>query len=188
MPKMLIRKPHCQNCPHYGVHSGPYAQKVKGAFLQVGSRYCAGGKRIKVFKSRDPKTQIPLWCPRQKSPAELRVYCYKDSNTWYLRYLLESDGIQSPPSGFECAVRYEGTVGLTAREFYEQLQQKFVSDILGFHVRVNEIIEIDDGLVPYYFRISDYGADVLTYFNRDAARKNKLEHSSVDDPPISSKD
>lgn len=188
MTKMPIRKPRCQDCPHYGVQSGPYAQKVKGAYLQVGSRYCSGGKRIKVFKPRDPKTQIPTWCPRRKSPAELRIYCYKDSNTWYLHHLMESRGIQSSPSGFEYAVRYEGTVESTAREFYEQLQQKLVSDILGFHVGTNEIIEIDDGLVPYYFHISDYGANVLTYFNRDTARKNKLEHSSTDDSPISDKD
>jgi len=91
---------------------------------------------------------------------------------------MESDGIQSNPAGFEYAVRYEGTVESTAREFYEQLQQKFVSDILGFHIGANEIIEIDDGLVPYFFHISDHGVNVLTYFNRDTARKNKLEHST----------
>jgi len=117
----------------------------------------------------------------------LRVYCYKDSNTWYLHHLIESRGIQSSPSGFEYAVRYEGTVKSTVREFYEQLQQKFVSDILGFHVGTNEIIEIDDGLVPYYFHISDHGVNVLTCFNRDTARKNKLEHST-DNSPISDKD
>jgi len=180
MAKKLIRKPRCQNCPHYGVHSGPYAQKVKGVSLQVGTRYCAGGKRIKVFKPRDPKKQIPTWCPRRKSPAELRVYCYKDSNTWYLHHLMKSHGIQGLPSGFEYAVRYEGTVGLTAREFYKQLQQKFVSDILGFHVGVNEIIEIDDGLLPYYFHICGYDTSVLPYFDRDKARRNKLERPNTE--------
>ena len=75
----------------------------------------------------------------------------------------------------EYAVRYEGSTTLTARDFYEQIQQQFIEDILGFQVRNGEVIEIDDGLVPYYFHVCEYGTDVLTHFDRDKARKNKLE-------------
>ena len=175
MASMPIRKPQCANCPHYGYHSGPVAQKVKGAFLRVGSRYCSGGKRIRVFKSSDPKVYVPSWCPCRKSPAELRVYCYKDTNSWYLRHLLEQDGIHSTPSGYEYAVRYEGSTTLTARDFYKEIQRQPIEDILGFQVKNGEVVEIDDGLVPYYFHICGYGADVFTYFDRDMARQNKLE-------------
>lgn len=170
-----IHKPRCANCPHYGCHSGPVAQKVKGAFLRVGSRYCSGGKRIKVFKSSDPKVYVPSWCPCRKSPAELRVYCYKDSNSQYLRYLLERDGIYSTPSGYEYAMRYEGSTKLTARDFYEEIQQQPIKDVLGIQVKNGEVIEIDDGLVPYYFHVCEYGTDVFTRFDRDKARQNKLE-------------
>ena len=169
-----IRKPHCATCPYYGHNDGPVAQKVKGAFLRVGSRYCSGGKRIRVFKPSDPKVYVPSWCPRRKSPAELRVYCYKDDNTWYLRRLFEQDGIHSTPSGYEYAVRYEGSVTVTARDFYEQMQTQPIADILGFQVEIGEVIEIDDGLVPYYFHVREYGTDVFTYFDRDRARKNQL--------------
>lgn len=162
-----IHKPRCVNCPHYGCHSGPAAQKVKGAFLRVGSRYCSGGKRIRVFKSSDPKVYVPSWCPRQKSPAELRVYCYKDTDSWYLRQLLEQDGIRSAPSGYKYAVRYEGSTALTARDFYEQIQRQPIADILGLKVLFGEVVEIDDGLVPYYFHVHECGADVFTYFDRD---------------------
>ena len=44
-----------------------------------------------------------------------------------------------------------------------------------FQVRTDEVIEIDDGIVPYYFCVCKGGADVLTYFDRDRARKNKYE-------------
>lgn len=141
----------------------------------MGSRYCSGGKRVRVFKSSDPKVYIPSWCPLRKEPSELRVYCYKDNNTWFLRQLLEQDGVHSSPSGYECAVRYEGSTALTARDFYEQIQGQAIDDVLGFHVKTGEVIEIDDGLVPYYFHVCKCGTDVFTYFDRDRARKHKLE-------------
>lgn len=174
MANTPIRKPHCATCPYYGRNDGPVAQKVKGAFLRVGSRYCSDGKRIRVFKPSDPKVYVPSWCPRRKSPAELRVYCYKDTNTWYLRQLFEQDNVHSTPSGYEYAVRYEGSVTLTARDFHEQAQTQPIADILGFQVEIGEVIEIDDGLVPYYFHVREYGTDVFTYFDRDRARRNQL--------------
>ena len=181
MAKSLIRKPRCAECPHCNYHSGPVAQKVKGAFLKVGSRYCTGGGKIKVFKRSDPKVYVPSWCPRQKSPADLRIYCYKDSTTWYLRYLLDRDGVAHVPSGYEYALRYEGSTELTARDFEALLQEKSVWDILDFEVRKDEVIEIDDGLIPYYFYVREYGVDVLHYFDRDWARRNHLEESSGDE-------
>ena len=63
---------------------------------------------------------------------------------------------------------------VTARDFYEQMQTQPIADILGFQVEIGEVIEIDDGLVPYYFHVREYGTDVFTYFDRDRARKNQL--------------
>ena len=175
MAKSPIHKPRCEDCPYYGRHNEPVPKKVKGAFLKSGCRYCSGGKRIKVFKSSDPKVYVPSWCSRRKAPAELRVYSYKDTNTWYLRRLFKDEGISSSPSGYEYAVRYESTTELTARSFYELLQQQMIEDILGFEVWTDEVIEIDDGLVPYYFHVREFTADVLTYFDRDRARKNEYK-------------
>lgn len=72
-------------------------------------------------------------------------------------------------------MRYEGSVAMTARDFFEQAQAQPIADILGFQVKIGEVIEIDDGLVPYYFHVCEYGIDVFTYFDRDRARKNKLK-------------
>lgn len=180
MPTMPIYKPRCDTCPYYGRHTEPVPRKVQGAFLKVGSRYCTGGKRIKVFKPRDPKVYVPSWCPRRKSPAELRVYCFKNSNSWFLHYLLERDGVHSLPSGCDYAVRYEDHTEVTAHDFYELIQQKTITEILGVQVRTGEIIEIDDGLKAYYFYAGEYGTNILTHFDRERARKNKLEPSDTD--------
>ena len=182
MAKPLIHKPRCSNCEYYGVHSESAPKKVAGAFLRVGCRYCSGGKRVRVFKPSDPKVYIPSWCPRHKAPAEMRVYCYKDTDAWYINFLFKQDGTPRSPSGYEYAVRHECRTELTAKGFYELSEQQMISDILGFNVRINEVIEIDDGLKPYYFFIHEYGIEVLTYFDRDRARKNKLDRPDLEDP------
>lgn len=151
MAKTLFHKPRCSSCEYYGVHNESVPKKVAGAFLRVGCRYCSGGKRIRVFKRSDPKVYIPSWCPRRKEPAELRVYCYKDTDAWFLSFLFEQDGTHRSPHGYEYAVRHECSTELTAKGFYESTEHKLISDVLGFPVQTNEVIKIDDGLRPYYF-------------------------------------
>ena len=149
MVKISIHKPRCATCPYYEIHSEPVPRKVRGAFRQVGCRYCSGGKKIRVFKRSDPKVYVPSWCPRRKEPAEMRIYCYKDTNAWFLNFLLEQDGVRRFPSGHEYAVRHKCSTELTAKGFCEWSEQKLVDDILGFPVSINEVIEIDDVLRPY---------------------------------------
>lgn len=180
MPDNPIRKPRCDICPHNKHHNEPVPRKVQGAFLRVGSRYCTGGKKIKVFKPRDPKVYVPSWCPRRKTPAELRIYCFKNTNAWFLNHLLNRDGVHPIPSGYDYAVRHESRTEVAAKYFYELLQEKTITEILGVRVRTNEIIEIDDGLKPYYFHVGEYGVEVLSYFNGEAARQNKLEQTDID--------
>ena len=110
------------------------------------------------------------------------VYCYKDTDAWFLSFLFEQDGAHCSPHGYEYAVRHECSTELTAKGFYESTEHKLISDVLGFSVQTNEVIEIDDGLRPYYFFIREYGVELLTYFDRDSARKNKLDRSGLEEP------
>lgn len=112
----------------------------------------------------------------------MRIYCYKDTNAWFLNFLFEQDGARRFPSGHEYAVRHECSTELTAKEFYELTEQKLVDDILGFPVSNNEVIEIDDGLSPYRFVVHEYGVELLAYFDRDSARKNKLNRTDLEEP------
>lgn len=175
-----ISKPRCSECPCYGYHSDPVPKKIAGAYLKVGSRYCTGGKRARVFKPSDPKRAVPSWCPRRKAPAELRVYCFKDITAWHFNYLYEKRGNVNIPSAFEYAVRHESSTGLTAKEFYDLTQQKLLKDILGFRVSTNEILEIDDGLKPYFFLIRENGIEILYFFDGKRARQNKLDRADLD--------
>ena len=79
-------------------------------------------------------------------------------------------------------MRYEYTTELTAKGFYELTEQKLISDILGFPVQTNEVIEIDDGLKPYWFFVHEYGIELLAYFDRDSARKNELDRTDLEEP------
>ena len=79
-------------------------------------------------------------------------------------------------------MRHECSTELTAKGFYESTEHKLISDVLGFPVQVNEVIEIDDGLRPYFFVVHEYGVELLAYFDRDSARKNKLDRTDLEEP------
>lgn len=64
---------------------------------------------------------------------------------------------------------------MTAQQFFQSTQEQYVDDILGFHVNCDEVIEIDDGIRPFFFHITEHGVDVLVHFNSKVARKNRLK-------------
>lgn len=175
MSKVKIYKPKCQGCEHYLLYAESVPKKMAGILLKNGFRYCTGGKRIRQFKSSDPKVYLPSWCPRRKSPAELRIYCFKDTQTEWMRMLLKSDGVKAAPCGYQYAVRHAGHTPLSAAEFIEQTSERQIKDILDTPVRVDEIIEIDDGIKPYYFHLTDITAVEVIYFDGDKARQNTLQ-------------
>ena len=95
----------------------------------------------------------------------MRIYCYKDTNAWFLNFLLEQDGVRRFPSGHEYAVRHKCSTELTAKGFCELTEQKPVDD---------------DGLRPYCFVVHEYGVNLLAYFDRDSAHKNKLDRPDLE--------
>ncbi len=182
MIERKVDKPRCGSRPCYLYCSGDIPQKVKGKTLLPGKRYCAGGKRIKPFRSGDPKVYTPSWCPLRKAPAELRIYCLKNSFTWMVAYMLRKDGVEYSPSAADYAVRYEGTTDLTAWEFQRELHEKSADELLGAAVHTDEIVEIDDGLTPYYFFFSEQRPmPCAILFSGETARKNQLEVSAESD-------
>ena len=182
MIERKVDKPRCGSRPCYLYCSGDIPQKVKGKILLPGKRYCAGGKRIKPFRSSDPKVYSPSWCPLRKAPAELRIYCLKSSFTRMVAYMLRQNGVDISPSAADYAVRYEGTTDLTAKEFQQELHEASVDKLLGTAVHTGEIVEIDDGLTPYYFFFSEKRPmPYVIWFDGEIARKNQLEVSRKGD-------
>lgn len=185
MAKMIevkIRKPQCGGRECYLRCEGSIPQKVKGRTLLPGKRYCAGGKGIKAFRSSDPKVSVPSWCPLRKRPIVLRIYCFKNALCEMVQLMLQRDGAFYSPNDFDYALRYEGTTELTAAQFQEELQGKDVSDLLKVPAHENEVVEIDDGLTPYYFFFSpNQWRPYVVRFNGERARQNKLESPEEED-------
>lgn len=175
MARANIRKTQCMDCPAHILSAKRNSPAIGGIQMIVGQRYCTGGKKPKQFRPKDPKTYPPSWCPKLKNPAEYRIYAYKDSQTWILQRMLRSDGIQTSPSGYNCAVRASGHIELTARSFWEQLEDTSPSKLLGVPVHTDEVVEIDDGIKPWFFHICEDSVKVLPVFDAERARKNQYE-------------
>ena len=160
------------------MYSGSAPMKIKGVSLKPGYRYCTGGKRTRQFQRRDPKVYVPSWCPLRNSPAILRIYCYKSSKRALLRLLLKLDGVDYTPRAYDYAMRYEGSTTLTARNLEGWKGDETLEQLLGIAVYLDEIVEIDDGLTPYFF-YSRFVRDAFTLccipFDGEQARQNKLE-------------
>ena len=170
------RKPICSGCPHDLYYSGAIPQKAMGVTMHPDERFCTGGKKARRFKRSDPKIFVPDWCPKRKTPCELRIYTFKSSNDWWLHRRLEKDlGKSFPPEGRSCALVQKRTTELTPREFWKRLEAEPWQDVLGVHLEPYSVVEIDDGLKPAFFYYVDGGFTLLYSFNTEAARKNKKE-------------
>ena len=73
-------------------------------------------------------------------------------------------------------LRLELPLGLTAKQFYDEMQSDLttcVTALISGQVEYGEVIEIDDGLKPYYFYYSGFRVVPLTYFNRSQVQPSE---------------
>ncbi len=175
MIKIKVRQSRCAGRECFMTYSGSIPKKIKGVFLKPGCRYCTGGKRTRQFQRRDPKVYVPSWCPLRKSPATLRIYCYKSIQSAYIRLLLKLDGVDYTPNAYNYAMRYEGSTTLTARNIANWKGSETLERFLGNAVQLEEIVEIDDGLTSYFFYFRDVSTLCCIPFDGEKARRNKLE-------------
>lgn len=106
---MMLRKPNCSDCPHNLQYMESLPIKKKGVTMHLGECFCVAGKRARKFKRSDPKTYVPSWCPRLKTPCELRIYGFKNQREWRMHRSMRAYlGEDTSPSAFRYAVRYTG--------------------------------------------------------------------------------
>ena len=171
-----LRKPVCSSCPHNLHYSDAVPKRAMGVMLHMGERFCTGGKKPRRFKRVDPKVFVPSWCPKRKTPCELRVYTFKNVSEWWLHIMLERDlGCCLTPDGVRYALVWESTTELSPRAFWDRLESESYQDILDVSLEPYSVVEIDDGLKPAFFYYVDGGFTLLYSFNTEAARKNKKE-------------
>lgn len=160
-------EPYCPGCQ--------YHQVVEG--MVSGTRYCNGfpkKRKPKRFRKSDPKCKPPKWCPRLISPPVCRVYGFADEKSEFLEWRLNrkdyKPGAHISPSESRYRLRCEADLRMTAKQLYDAMQRESVENIFsdaGMELEYGEVIEIDDGLKPYYFYYLNYGELIpLCFFDR----------------------
>ena len=173
--------PRCGQCQ--------YHQSVGSAFSET--RYCAGFKRKKPkrFRRSDPVSKAPKWCPKRIDPPICRIYGFKDERSacmdflWRMEYRAGQLKAISPAS-FHYKFKMEIQLGMTAKQFFGASQENPLHDILPEKVDDGEIIEIDDGLQPYYFYVLDLTTVIpLRYFRLPQGDKAVTEQEPSQSVP-----
>ena len=174
--KNEVQLPTCLACPCHVLFVERYPIKQNGVLMKPGERYCLGKKKAVRFTAKDPKKYPPSWCPKRKSPCELRVYGFKSTQDWYLHDKLCRDlGKAISPQPSHYCVEHEGTTELTPRQFWEELEEHFISELLQVPVQTYWIVEIDDGLKPVCFYKTENGVEIVPFFDTAKARANRKE-------------
>ncbi len=167
-----------QNCPNC-----PYHETV-GV-----TRYCSGfpkKRKAKRFRKSDPRYKPPKWCPRRISPPVCRVYGFVNEDAAITDWLFNREaavaesgneqGAYRSVSAHRYKFRLELTLGLTAKQFYEAMQfgaHTCVTSEIRNQVEHGEVIEIDDGLKPYYFYYASFRVIPLLYFDRSRVQPSE---------------
>ena len=149
--KISFPEPSCRyHCPHF---------KSVGPSLNE-THYCVKkGKNGKRFSKKDSKRKPPAWCPLRLNSPICRIYGFRNELQEMLAFdeWLSIDpakvGWYSPMSR-RYQLRQEIPLGMTAEQFYTAAQELTVDEILNdVPVQNGELIEIDNGLTPYFFYV-----------------------------------
>lgn len=171
-----VRKPTCVGCPDSFRYEGSIPMKQHGVMMHLGERYCIGGRKARRFRRGDPTVYVPAWCPKRKSPCELRIYGFKSQDDWMLHTMLCQElGHAISPSANRYAVDFELRTELTPPEFWRRCDTEPIGELLHVAVHRYQVVEIDDGLKPCFFYKTDEGFEYCPQFDAQTARKNTKE-------------
>lgn len=149
--KQTFPEPGCYSCPHHTMLGN-------GIF---GTRVCMGvkSKKGKRFRNSDPQYKPPKWCPKRLPSKVCRIY--RPANEMYesmerdTHLSLEAEKLEHYPLltyRYDPVPRREFATDISARELYERAKKELPEAILDeADLQVGDVIEIDDGLRPYYF-------------------------------------
>lgn len=172
---LALRRPNCYACPSKLHYAESIPKKQFGVMMHMGDTFCVHQKKAHHFKVRELNS-VPAWCPKSKSPRELRVYALKDTQAWFMhQQLCAALGRDISPESHRYALLYELHTELTAKDFWTQCPQHTASNLIGVAVHRYDVVEIDDGLKPVFFYKTADGYDIAPFFTADVARKNRVE-------------
>lgn len=172
-----VRKFKCYYCSDCKLYAGSETKIVHGRRMKPNTKYCTGGKKVIIFRSDDPKVNVPKWCPKRRVPPTLRIYHFRSPEIEAGESMLAANGISFFPYPSRYAVRYEGESPYTAMDFARQIKKRPLAELLSMQLLPYEILEIDDGIRPYCFLVERLGHVRCIRFKSDIARESKYEES-----------
>ena len=172
-----VRKFKCYYCSDCKLYAGSETKTIHGRRMKPNTKYCTGGKKVIIFRSDDPKVNVPKWCPKRRMPPVLRIYHFRSVEIELGESMLAANGISFFPYPSRYAVRYEGDSPYTAMDFAKQIKKCSLAELLPMQLLPYEILEIDDGIRPYCFLVERLGRVRCIRFKSDIARENKFDES-----------
>lgn len=102
-----VRKFKCYYCPDCKLYAGSETKIVHGRRMKPNTKYCTGGKKIIIFRSDDPKVNVPKWCPKLRVPPTLRIYHFRSPGIEAGERMLAANGISfsHTPAAMQCGMR-----------------------------------------------------------------------------------
>lgn len=140
-------------------------------------------KSPKRFRASDPKYKAPKWCPRRLTKPVCRIYGFADEVSEYMDRCerLADEKLDDPlrgadyisPPSYRYKLRLELPLGMNAQAFYDEVKGGDVDSVLSdAELQLGEVVEIDDGLKPYYFYYLSWSRLVPVYeFNCARVKK-----------------
>ena len=181
--KITFPEPGCYCCDCYSTQGSPPFE----------TRLCMGGKwkkRGRRFRASDPQYKAPKWCPKRLPVSVCRIYGFADGMSREIEttFMLLHRQRQSDylPSAAHYMLRVEIPLGLSAKAFYQDTREQALEDILpGQQVEYGEVLEIDDGLKPYYFvRMNSMTVLPIPFFMVGMVKKSEVcNEPQYDSPP-----
>ena len=126
-----VRRFKCYYCPDCKLYAGSETKIVHGRRMKPNTKYCTGGKKIIIFRSDDPKVNVPKWCPKRRVPPTLRIYHFRSPEIETGKSMLAANGISFFPYPSRYAVRYEGESPYTAMDFARQIKKRPLAELLS---------------------------------------------------------
>ena len=146
--KISFPEPSCRySCPHF---------KTVGSLLNE-THYCMKkGKKGKRFLKKDSKLKPPVWCPLRLTSPVCRIYGFRDALQERLAFDEWLSQLEAAQALGIRMVLSRGSMDLSRKDggLPPDSVVQTVDEILnGVPVQNGELIEIDNGLAPYFFYV-----------------------------------
>lgn len=165
--KFSFYTPGCSSCDYL---------KTEGP-APFGQRYCTNfpKKRKKRFRSSDPQYKAPSWCPKRLKPPMVRVYRLTEQAKTQRSVLEDAAGKQEPapftPNARKYWLQREFPLSMTAKQFYTATKKGNGLNELYADLLSDDVVELDDGLKPFFFHYSNTRFTPLTLFFKEHVEK-----------------